>query len=290
MAGCKKKYNNDSIRAKLVSLEEDLKRMKKVALAFSGGVDSAFLLKITSEVLTGNVIAITIKSAAFPESEFNTAVSLADYYNVRHIVLEGKEINNPDFIKNDKLRCYFCKKVNFREIINIASENNISFVIDGQNYDDEKDYRPGAAAAKELGILSPLKDCKLSKKDIRYLSREMEIPGWDRPSSACLASRIAYGIKIDEHLLKRIGYLEGYLAGKGFKQVRVRHHDNMARIEIVREDFLKLMENKLNNEIISEFKASGYDYITLDLEGYRTGSMNLPILSGKLINYKIKKI
>jgi uncharacterized protein len=262
---------------KLASLKNEIKTMGGATVAFSGGVDSTFLLKVAAEVLGDNVLAVTLKSPSFPKREIDAAVSFAKRFKVKHLILESREFENPDFIKNDSLRCYYCKKEEFGKIITEAHNNGIDFVIDGQNYDDISDYRPGAKAALELGVISPLKNNNLTKDEIRRLSKEMGIPGWDRPSFACLASRIPYGTRISESLLEKIGHLEDFLINEGFKQVRVRHHGEIARIEVEKEDFPILFGKPLMPGIISEFKKAGYLYVTLDLEGYRTGSMNVAL-------------
>jgi len=275
-------YNNANIESidikdRLNCLKNEISEMGSVAVAFSGGVDSTFLLKVASEVLGDNVIAVTLKSSSFPKREIDSAISIAGRFNVKHLIIESREFENPDFIKNDSLRCYYCKNEEFGKIINEAHNYGLAFVIDGQNQDDISDYRPGAKAASELGVISPLKNNRLTKDEIRRLSKEMGIPGWDRPSFACLASRIPYGTQISESLLEKIGRLEDYLINEGFAQVRVRHHGEIARIEIEKEDFSILFGKLLMPGIISEFKKAGYLYVTLDLEGYRTGSMNMAL-------------
>jgi len=269
-----KEFNKKSVYKKFASLKSDLEKMGSAVVAFSGGVDSTFLLKTASEVLGDNVIAVTLRSPSFPQRELNRAIDMAKIFKVKHLIVKGNELENPDFIKNDRLRCYFCKKEEFSKIISIAENNNLAFTIDGQNFDDLQDYRPGADAANELGVISPLRNNGLSKKEIRFLSKEMGIPDWDRPSFACLASRIPYGTKISKNLLKKIDYLENYLINEGFRQVRVRHHREIARIEIPKEDFPILFEEELIQKIISKFKKCGYLYVTIDLEGYSSGSMN----------------
>jgi uncharacterized protein len=268
---------SDDLISRLDSLKNEVKVMGSAAVAFSGGVDSTFLLKIASEVLGDNVLAVTLKSPSFPKREIDNAASIAKQFNIKHLIIESREFENPDFIKNDSLRCYYCKNEEFSKIINVAHKNGMAFVIDGQNYDDISDYRPGAKAARELGVISPLKNNRLTKDEIRGLSKEMGIPGWGRPSFACLASRIPYGTQISKNLLEKISRLEDYLINVGFAQVRVRHHGEIARIEIEKEDFSILFGKPLMPGIISEFKKAGYLYVTLDLEGYRTGSMNMAL-------------
>jgi len=265
------------LSTRLNSLKNELKTMGSAAVAFSGGVDSTFLLKVAGEVLGSNVLAVTLKSPSFPKREIDAAINIAGQFNVKHLIIESREFENPDFIKNDSLRCYYCKNEEFGKIIDEAQKHGIASVIDGQNYDDISDYRPGAKAARELGVTSPLKNNRLTKEEIRQLSKEMGIFGWDRPSFACLASRIPYGTQISKSLLEKIGRLEDFLINEGFTQVRVRHHCEIARIEIVKEVFSMLFEKPLMNKVINEFKKAGYLYITLDLEGYRTGSMNIAL-------------
>ncbi len=268
---------NENTGTKLGSLKSDIKAMGSAVVAFSGGVDSTFLLKVASQVLEDNVIAVTLKSPSFPEREIDEAISIAGQFKVKHLIIDSREFENPDFIKNDSLRCYYCKKEVFGKIIDEAQKHDMAFVIDGQNYDDISDYRPGAKAAQELGVISPLKNNLLTKDEIRLLSREMGIAGWDRPSFACLASRVPYGTQISKSLLEKIGRLEDLLINEGFLQVRVRHHGEIARIEILKEDFSNLFEEPLMQKIINEFKKAGYLYVALDLEGYRTGSMNMAL-------------
>jgi pyridinium-3,5-biscarboxylic acid mononucleotide sulfurtransferase len=268
---------SENLITRLDSVKSELKAMGSAAVAFSGGVDSTFLLKVAAEVLGDNVIAVTLKSPSFPKREIDAAVSIAGQFNVKHLIIESREFENPDFIKNDNLRCYYCKKEEFGKIINKAQDQGITFVIDGQNYDDISDYRPGVKAAHELGVISPLKNNRLTKDEIRKLSKEMGIAGWDKPSFACLVSRIPYGTQISKNLLEKIGHLEEFLINEGFTQVRVRHHGEIARIEIEKEDFSILFGKSLMPGIISEFKKAGYLYVTLDLEGYRTGSMNIAL-------------
>ncbi|MCL5771447.1 MAG: ATP-dependent sacrificial sulfur transferase LarE [Actinobacteria bacterium] len=254
--------------------------MGEVVIAFSGGVDSTFLLKVAKDVLKDNVIAVTAKSATFPEREIKKAAELAKCFKVKHLIIESDELKNPDYMKNDFNRCYFCKKELFNDIKKIADDSHgtdggkFYYILDGQNFDDINDFRPGMKAAEELGIRSPLKEAKLTKDEIRELSKSLDIDGWDRPSFACLSSRIPYGTHINEQLLNKIDLLENLLLNLGFTQVRVRHHDKIARIEVAQEEINKFNNKDIRMQIVSEFKKQGYLYVTLDIEGYKTGSMN----------------
>ncbi|MCG9478706.1 MAG: ATP-dependent sacrificial sulfur transferase LarE [Actinomycetia bacterium] len=251
--------------------------MERAAVAFSGGVDSSFLVKVASDVLGKKVLAITLKSPSSPRRDMDRASEFVEKHHVRHVVVESG-LEGPNFVNNDRLRCYYCKIGELGKIIEIAKKYNISNVLDGQNWDDISDYRPGTKAAQQLGVRSPLKYCHLSKQEIRILSRQTGLAGWDRPSSACLASRIAYGTKITERLLRIIDKLETFLLDKGFTQVRVRHHGSIARIEVQSKELGKFLDRSLTEDVIREFKNQGYLYVTLDIDGYRMGSMN------KLVN------
>ncbi len=262
---------------KLKSLKKQLKSTDGVAVAFSGGVDSTFLLSIAKDVLGDKLIAVTLTSASYPKRELDTAIEFASFLKVKHFLVESSEMEDENFLKNSSMRCYYCKKTAFKKIFEIAEANNIKYVADGQNYDDIYDYRPGSRAAEEYGVKSPLKQCLLGKNEIRLLSKKLGIKGWDRPAFACLASRIPYDTRITEEILLKIDYLETFLIEKGFSQLRVRHHGNLARIEVIKEEFPLFFGHHLMEQIITEFKRKGYLYITLDIEGYRTGSMNLAL-------------
>jgi uncharacterized protein len=262
------------MQKKYRSLQNDLQSMGSVLVAFSGGVDSTFLLKVASDILGDRVIAVTAKSPSYPERELKQAVEIARYLKVKHMIIESMEMENPDYLRNDSQRCYFCKSSLLNEMKKIALEKNYNFVLDGQNYDDISDFRPGMKASDEAGIKSPLKKALLTKNEIRKLSEELVLPGWDRPSFACLASRIPYGTPVTMDLLRRIDYLENYLISMGFIQVRVRHHDKIARIETGEEEMERFNYKGFRMQVISEFKKQGYLYVALDLEGYKTGSMN----------------
>lgn len=248
--------------------------MKSVLVAYSGGVDSTFLLKIAQEELKDRVLAITIKSEIHPLSEITVAKKMAQKLKVKHLIINNEILFNKEFINNPKERCYICKKELFSQINEIVKRHNLNFVLDGSNYDDLDDYRPGMKAVRELKVRSPLQETLLNKDDIRLLSKEMDLPTWNKPSNSCLATRIPYGDKITLEKLKRIEQAEEFIHNLGIEQVRVRCHNNLARIEVKEEDLLYLLKEDLRKRIIPQFKKLGFVYITLDLQGYRSGSMN----------------
>ena len=255
-------------------LQKDIEQMGNLAVAFSGGVDSTFLLKVAHDVLKSKVMAVTVKSSTFPEREFNQAIHYADRIGVdlRIIVFEEMDIEN--FARNPADRCYHCKKALFTRIIGISGKEGFKFIADGSNIDDLSDIRPGMKALKELSVVSPLLNAGLNKEEIRQLSRQMNLPAWDRPSFACLASRIPYGQEITKEKLKMVEHAEQFLLDLGFKQVRVRHHGDIARIELSPNEFDRLFIGDLTSRITRKFQAIGFPYVTLDMQGYRSGSLN----------------
>jgi len=263
-----------SALAKLARLKKILLGMENVLVAYSGGVDSTLLLKVASDVLGENVLAVIAGSETYPGTEIRGAKALAKRLRVRHKVIHTHEIENPDFVKNPPLRCYYCKRELFSSLKNIARKEGIAYVLDGQNVDDIGDFRPGAKAGRELGIRSPLKESGLTKRDIRQISMSYGLPTWNKPSLACLASRFPYHTQIDKRSLLQVGRAEDFLRTLGFGQLRVRHHGRIARLEIGPEEFAKAIRPGTRKKIVGYLKKIGYLYVTLDLAGYRTGSLN----------------
>jgi uncharacterized protein len=259
----------------LNKLKSFIRQYNKVAIAFSGGVDSSFLLKVASDAIgKDNVIAITLKAAVNPEKEVAEAIELAELTGVRHIVIPVDVMSIPGFAENPPDRCYICKTAIFERIIEEAGNYGINVIFDGTNADDENDYRPGMKALKELGVISPLKACDLGKKEIRKLSMELGIKTWDKPSMACLASRVPYNEPITEEKLRMVGKAENLLQAIGFIQFRVRCHGNIARVEIAPEEMVKALDMNVMKYINNGLKDLGFHYVTLDMQGYRTGSLN----------------
>ena len=255
-------------------LEKLLESYKRVAVAFSSGVDSTYLLKMAQKVLGENVIAVTASSCSFPKRELEEAKTFCRENGIRHIVVESEELDIDGFRQNPKNRCYLCKHELFEKILSIAKENGIETVVEASNTDDDGDYRPGLVAVKELGIESPLRHVGLSKKEIREYSKELGLPTWNKQSFACLSSRFVYGETISEEKLAMVDQAEQLLLDMGFHQLRVRIHDKLARIEVQPSEFEKIMQEENRTKIFHKLKQYGFTYVTLDLQGYRTGSMN----------------
>lgn len=263
---------NHTLEQKYKALQDYLKELGSVAVAYSSGVDSTFLLMAAREALGDKVAAVTAKSCSFPKRELDEATAFCKKEGIRHLVVESEELDIDGFRKNPVNRCYLCKHELFEKMINIAGENNLAYVVEGSNMDDNGDYRPGLKAIEELDIKSPLRHVKLRKDEIRELSRRMGLPTWDKQSFACLASRFVYGETINEEKLSMVDKAEQLLLDLGFHQLRVRIHGTIARIEVLPEEFEKLLANR--EEITGRFKDYGFSYVTMDLQGYRTGSMN----------------
>lgn len=259
---------------KLNKLMESLSKLDGLAVAFSGGVDSTFLLKCAKDALGEKVIAITARSLSFPERELKEAREFALQNGIEHIVVDSEELDIEGFAQNPPDRCYICKNELFTKIIELAKDKGLKYVAEASNKDDEGDYRPGLKAVSELRVLSPLREAGLTKKEIRELSKEMGLKTWDKQSFACLASRFPYGETITREKLKMIDEAEQLLLDMGFKQLRVRCHGKLARIEADEEGLNRLLEKEVRNEIHEKLRKIGFSYVSADLKGYRTGSMN----------------
>ena len=258
-----------------------LSEMRTVLLAYSGGVDSSVLLRAAAEILGQNLIAVTAVSETYPAEELHLAKQFTASLGVRHRILQTEELSNDEFSRNAEDRCYHCKHELFGKLRQIAESEGIPWILDGSNTDDQRDYRPGRRAAGEFSVRSPLAESGLSKQEIRDLARRLNLPMWDKPSLACLSSRIPYGTRITPDLVKNIQAAEDVVRSLGIRQVRVRHHGDTARIEVDREDLIRLVSEDARRVIVDSFKALGYAYVCLDLEGYRTGSMNEVITKEK---------
>ncbi len=263
------------MKVKKENLGRILEELGSVLVAFSGGVDSTFLLKMALDVL-GNekVLAVTATSSTYPKSELEEARRLAEQLGARHMVIQSEETDIPEFVSNPPNRCYYCKRELFGKLDAIAREQGLRVVVDGSNLDDQSDYRPGRQAAQEFGVRSPLMESGLTKAEIREFSRALGLPTWNKPALACLSSRFPYGSAISVEKLAQVDAAEKFLRGKGFTQIRVRHHDHTARIEVGRAEMARFFDEAFIAEVVAELKRIGYKYVTLDLEGYRTGSMN----------------
>ena len=265
---------------KLENLKQIIKSMGGLVVAYSGGVDSTFLLKVAHDVLQNRVIAVTASSSTYPVRELKEAENFVRDQGIKHIVIHSEELDIEGFSGNPPNRCYLCKKELFSRIREVADQYGMHYVAEGSNIDDLGDYRPGLQAIRELGIVSPLKDSGLGKDDIRRLSKQMGLPTWDKPAFACLASRLPYGEQITREKLAMIDQAEQYLLDLGFKQVRVRHHGNLARIEVAQNEVEKFFNLELMDAVYRKFREIGFTYTALDLKGYRTGSMNEVIETG----------
>jgi uncharacterized protein len=263
------------MKNKVNKLNSYIKSCGKVMVAYSGGIDSSFVLKLCVDAIgRENVLAVTGASETFTDVELAGAKKFAKSVGVEHVIVTTREIDNPDFRSNPPLRCYHCKKEFYTKLAEVAKKRGYKYIFDGSNKDDTSDYRPGRKAAKEIGIISPLIKFGIDKAELRTLARKMGIRIWDKPSNPCLASRVPYGEEITEEKLGMIYKAETFLRNNGFKNVRVRHHGKLARIEVPEKEISKLIKEPLRSRIIKELNKIGFTWVSLDMKGYRTGSLN----------------
>jgi uncharacterized protein len=262
------------LASKAARLEARLGDLGSVVIAFSGGIDSAFLAVTAARVLGPQALAVTAASPSYPQAHRQLALRVAREFGLRHEIIETAELERPEYRANPANRCYFCKDELFTHLTGLARRRGFAHVLDGNNADDRGDYRPGRQAARDHGVLSPLDEAELTKDEIRELARESGMSNWNEPASACLSSRIPYGIEVTDEKLRQIERAETAVRALGFRVFRVRHHDTLARLEIARDEMPRALEPDVNERLVAGVKAAGYQFVSLDLQGYRLGSLN----------------
>jgi uncharacterized protein len=265
---------SEALAAKDGRLRDILSSYQSVLIAFSGGVDSAYLAIAAAAALGTRALAVTADSPSYPDTHRQLALTIARDFGFSHEVIHTAEIDRPEYRANPANRCYYCKDELYGRLASIARERGLAVVVDGNNADDRGDYRPGRQAAREHGVKSPLDEAELTKDDIRELARAAGLASWDEPASACLSSRIPYGHEVTDERLRQIERAEGVLRDLGFRIFRVRHHDDTARLEIAKAEMPRVLDPDVNARLVSALKALGYQYVSLDLQGYRLGSLN----------------
>ena len=262
------------LQDKRLHLESTIHKLDSVLVAFSGGIDSTLVLAVANKVLKGRVLAVTAKSDSVPERELHAAQQLTCALGIKHKIVKTEEMSSPNYLKNPVNRCYYCKSELYAKLSIVSSQYKITNILNGINLDDLGDHRPGITAAKEAGIISPLVESQLNKQDVRNLARDMGLSNWKKPALACLSSRIPYGQPVTTKKLTMIDEAEEVFLEEGFKEVRVRHYGNMARIELLKKEIPSLMKNGLYEKTINRLKKIGFQKVTIDPEGYRSGSLN----------------
>lgn len=279
--GIEKENLSTELQEKLTWLEEYIRGLGSLAVGFSGGVDSSLLLVVAANVLGDKAMAITGVDASIPERELKEAKEFCKEREIRHIICKVNPMKEESYRHNSPDRCYFCKHGIFTEIKKIAAENGIEYVAEGSNMDDLGDYRPGLKAVEELSVKSPLREAGLTKQDIREISKALGLPTWSKPAYACLASRFVYGEEITEEKLRMLDQAEQFLIEHGFLEERVRIHGNIARIEVPAKDIERLASEEIREAVYEKFKALGFMFVTIDMKGYKMGSMNATLQKAK---------